>query len=48
MEGIIPALAHAINTAPAMPHESILLLCLSGRGNKDVVSVAAYLEKSKS
>ncbi len=51
VEGIIPALesshalAQAFLTAPAMPRDSILLLCLSGRGDKDVASVAAYLEK---
>ncbi|MBI5524238.1 MAG: tryptophan synthase subunit beta [Desulfarculus sp.] len=52
VEGIIPALesshalAQAFVTAAAMPRDAILLLCLSGRGDKDVASVAAYLEKN--
>jgi tryptophan synthase beta chain len=51
VEGIIPALesshalAQAFKTAPTMPRDAILLLCLSGRGDKDVASVAAYLEE---
>ena len=45
-EGIIPALesahavAHAMNIAPAMARESILLVNLSGRGDKDMHTVA--------
>ena len=45
-EGIIPALesshalAHAIRIAPTMPQDSILLVNLSGRGDKDVAQVA--------
>ncbi len=45
-EGIIPALesahavAHAMKIAPAMPRESILLVNLSGRGDKDMHTVA--------
>ncbi len=45
-EGIIPALesAHAIyhvsRMAAAMPSDSIILACLSGRGDKDVPSIA--------
>lgn len=48
MEGIIPALesAHAVaaarKIAPAMRKDQILVLCLSGRGDKDVYSVAKY------
>jgi tryptophan synthase beta chain len=47
-EGIIPALesahavAHVINTAPHMSREQIIIVCLSGRGDKDVAAVARY------
>jgi tryptophan synthase beta chain len=46
-EGIIPALesahavAHAMKIAPQMPKDAILLVNLSGRGDKDVHTVAA-------
>jgi tryptophan synthase beta chain len=46
LEGIIPALesshalAHAIRIAPTMPREAILLVNLSGRGDKDMHTVA--------
>ncbi len=49
-EGILPALesAHAIayacRLAPSMPAGAILLVNLSGRGDKDVISVQAALE----
>jgi tryptophan synthase beta chain len=45
-EGIIPALesahavAHAMKIAPTMPKEAILLVNLSGRGDKDMHTVA--------
>jgi tryptophan synthase beta chain len=45
-EGIIPALesshavAHAMNMAPTLPAETILLVNLSGRGDKDMATVA--------
>lgn len=45
-EGIIPALesahaiAEAVKTAPAMPKDSIIIVNLSGRGDKDVQEVA--------
>lgn len=48
-EGIIPAIesahavAHALKIAPAMPKENILVICLSGRGDKDVAAIARYL-----
>jgi tryptophan synthase beta chain len=48
-EGIIPALecahaiAHIVKLAPTMPPESIILMNLSGRGDKDIFSVAAHL-----
>jgi tryptophan synthase beta chain len=51
-EGIIPALesshalAEAIKRAPKMPKGSILLVCLSGRGDKDLENVERY-KKSK-
>jgi tryptophan synthase beta chain len=44
-EGILPALesahaiAHVVRIAPALPRESIILVNLSGRGDKDVDSV---------
>jgi len=46
MEGIIPALesshalAHAIRIAPEMPRDALLLVNLSGRGDKDMHTVA--------
>ena len=49
MEGIIPAIesAHAIALArkivPKMGKDEIMIICLSGRGDKDVYSVAKYL-----
>ncbi|MCL4244536.1 MAG: pyridoxal-phosphate dependent enzyme, partial [Candidatus Dadabacteria bacterium] len=48
-EGIIPALesshaiAYAMKAAPTMPADSILIICLSGRGDKDMYSVADLL-----
>ncbi len=51
-EGIIPALesshalAEAIKRAPTMPKDSILLVCLSGRGDKDLENIENY-KKSK-
>lgn len=48
VEGIIPAIesAHAValarKIAPGMGPEEILVICLSGRGDKDVQSVAKY------
>ncbi len=52
MEGIIPALecAHALayigKLAPTMGQDQIILLNLSGRGDKDVPTVAAHLGDS--
>lgn len=49
-EGILPALesahavAEAINRAPTMSSESILVINLSGRGDKDLDTVAKILE----
>lgn len=48
-EGIIPALesAHAVaqaaKLAPELPKDEIIVVCLSGRGDKDVDSIMAYL-----
>ena len=49
-EGILPALesahavAHACRIAPEMPRDAILVVNLSGRGDKDVLSVQKVLE----
>jgi tryptophan synthase beta chain len=49
MEGIIPALesahglAEVIKLAPTMGKDQSVVLCLSGRGDKDVESVGNYL-----
>jgi tryptophan synthase beta chain len=46
MEGIIPALesAHAVaqvmKLAPTLPREAVIAVCLSGRGDKDIHTVA--------
>ncbi len=48
-EGIIPALesshalAHALKIAPAMKSEDIIIVNLSGRGDKDIDNIANYL-----
>ncbi|WP_010251088.1 tryptophan synthase subunit beta [Acetivibrio cellulolyticus] len=47
-EGIIPAIesshavAHARKIAPAMGKDQIIVICLSGRGDKDVAAIARY------
>jgi len=49
LEGIIPALesahglAHVIKLAPTMGKDQTIVLCLSGRGDKDVESVGKHL-----
>ncbi len=49
MEGIIPAIesahavAHARKIAPEMPEDSVLVVNLSGRGDKDVYQIARYM-----
>ena len=49
-EGIIPALesahavAHAARLAPTMGKDQVIVICLSGRGDKDVQSVSKYLD----
>ena len=48
MEGIIPAIesahavAYAMEIAPKMSEDDIIIICLSGRGDKDVRSIAEY------
>lgn len=50
LEGIIPAIesshaiAYAKKQAQKMNKDDIMVICLSGRGDKDVHTVAAYLE----
>jgi tryptophan synthase beta chain len=52
-EGILPALesshavAHAVRMAPSMPADAILLVNLSGRGDKDVLSVQQALKEGR-
>jgi tryptophan synthase beta chain len=52
LEGIIPALesshavAYALKRAPQLDKNCILIVNLSGRGDKDIYSVAEYLGKS--
>ncbi|MGM0240342.1 tryptophan synthase subunit beta [Enterococcus sp. AZ103] len=52
-EGIIPALesshalAHVMKIAPEMATDQIILVCLSGRGDKDVEQVKALMEENK-
>jgi tryptophan synthase beta chain len=51
-EGIIPAIesahavAQAIKIAPSMRPDDILIICLSGRGDKDVAAIARYRGKN--
>lgn len=53
LEGILPALesahaiAHVIKIAGDLPKDHIMVLNMSGRGDKDMDSVAAYLERNK-
>lgn len=48
VEGIIPAIesAHAVayarKIAPTMKQDEIMIICLSGRGDKDVAAIAKY------
>lgn len=52
IEGIIPAIesAHAVayakKIAPKMNKDEIIIICLSGRGDKDVASIAKYRGKN--
>ena len=51
LEGIIPALesshalVHALKRARALPADKVIVVSLSGRGDKDVQQVAAILKK---
>ncbi len=53
LEGIIPALepahavAHAMKIAGALPADHLMVINMSGRGDKDMGSVAKYLEEQK-
>jgi tryptophan synthase beta chain len=53
LEGIIPALepAHALarvmDIAPRKPREHLMVLNLSGRGDKDLASVAEYVKRHR-
>lgn len=48
VEGIIPAIesahavAYAMKLAPKMSKDQVLVICLSGRGDKDVAAIARY------
>lgn len=48
MEGIIPAIesahavAHAMRLAPTLSSDESIIICLSGRGDKDVAAMARY------
>jgi tryptophan synthase beta chain len=52
LEGIIPALesshaiAHTMRVAPKMSRDKLIVICLSGRGDKDVFTVASALGKT--
>jgi tryptophan synthase beta chain len=54
VEGIIPALetshavAYAMIVAPTMPKDSIMIICLSGRGDKDINTIAELMENDNS
>ena len=54
VEGIIPALetshavAYAMKTAPTMPKDAIMIICLSGRGDKDINTIAELMENDSS
>ena len=47
-EGIIPAIesahaiAHALRLAPTLTPDESMIICLSGRGDKDVAAIARY------
>ncbi|MCX7115788.1 MAG: tryptophan synthase subunit beta [Gammaproteobacteria bacterium] len=52
-EGILPALesahaiAYAVRTAPKLPKDHVMLIGLSGRGDKDMETFSHYLEQSR-
>jgi tryptophan synthase beta chain len=49
LEGIIPALecahalAHLVKLAPRLAQDAVVILCVSGRGDKDVAHVESLL-----
>jgi len=49
-EGILPALesshaiAHVLKLAPTLPQDKSIVVCLSGRGDKDIHTVADYMK----
>ncbi len=49
IEGIIPAIesshavAHAMKIAPTMDKDQVIVICISGRGDKDVAAIARYM-----
>jgi tryptophan synthase beta subunit len=49
LEGIIPALesahavAHAVKIARRMPKRGLVVVCLSGRGDKDAVEISSLM-----
>ncbi len=49
IEGIIPAIesahavAYAMKLAPTMDKDQIIVICISGRGDKDVAAIARYM-----
>ncbi|MBQ5706686.1 MAG: tryptophan synthase subunit beta, partial [Peptococcaceae bacterium] len=49
IEGIIPAIesshavAHAMKLAPTMDKDQIIVINISGRGDKDVAAIARYM-----
>ena len=49
IEGVIPAIesshavAHAIKLAPTMDKDQIIVINISGRGDKDVAAIARYM-----
>ena len=51
LEGIIPALesshaiAEAIKRAPHLPKEHIMVVNISGRGDKDMQTVMSYIKE---
>ena len=48
IEGIIPAIesahavAHAMKLAPSMDKDQVIIVTVSGRGDKDVAAIARY------
>ena len=53
MEGIIPAIesshaiAHAKKLAPTLSKDDIIIICLSGRGDKDVIAIQEYKQQKE-